>query len=149
MRYPDEVYGIYAKSHDITFVMKECFDDTGEPLSLEVTGFYYGEPNERDNKLFSGDLKADFAFDKYVNGPQFPVIPDKKPPAVTEMSDKARLFMYICDSKWSQLNEQERDHYFCTIGTIGFMEQVDDETGGFCLKSLTDDEFNAILSILQ
>jgi hypothetical protein len=78
MRYPDEVYGIYAKSHDITFVMKECFDDTGEPLSLEVVGFYYGEPNERDNKLFSGDLKADFAFDKYVNGPQFPVIPDNR-----------------------------------------------------------------------
>ena len=78
MRYPDEIYGIYAKSHDITFVMKECFDDTGEPLSLEVIGFYYGEPNERDNKLFSNDLKADFAFDKYVKGPQFPVIPDNR-----------------------------------------------------------------------
>jgi hypothetical protein len=78
MRYPDEIYGIYAKSHDITFVMKECFDDTGEPLSLEVIGFYYGEPNERDNKMFSGDLKADFALDKYVNGPQFPVIPDNR-----------------------------------------------------------------------
>ena len=78
MRYPNEIYGIYAKSHDITFVMKECFDDTGEPLSLEVIGFYYGEPNERDNLLFSNDLKADFAFDKYVNGPRFPIIPDNK-----------------------------------------------------------------------
>jgi hypothetical protein len=54
-----EVYGIYAPDHDITFVMEECFVN-GEPVSLEVKGFYYGEPTELDNKTFYGDLKADF-----------------------------------------------------------------------------------------
>lgn len=57
-----EVYGIYAAEHDITFVMEECFTDNGEPISLEVKGFYYGEPTELDNKTFYGDLKADFGY---------------------------------------------------------------------------------------
>lgn len=64
MRYTNKIYGIYSKEHDITFVMKEVFDSVGEPLSLEVVGFYYGEPNDRDNRLFCGDRKAEFAFDK-------------------------------------------------------------------------------------
>lgn len=54
-----EVYGIYAPDHDITFVMEECFTDDGELVSLEVKGFYYGEPTEHYNKIFYGDLKAD------------------------------------------------------------------------------------------
>lgn len=54
------VYGIYAPDHNITFVMEKYFTDNGEPISLEVKGFYYGEPTEFDNKTFYGDLKADF-----------------------------------------------------------------------------------------
>lgn len=56
-----EVYGMYAPAYDITFVMEEYFTDEGEPVSLEVKGFYYGEPTEHDNKTFYGDLKADFS----------------------------------------------------------------------------------------
>lgn len=55
------VYGIYAPDHDITFVMEEYFTDDGEPVSLEVKGFYFGEPTEIDNETFYGDLKADFS----------------------------------------------------------------------------------------
>lgn len=55
-----EVYGIYAPDHDITFVMEKRFTDDGEPVSLEVKGFYYGEPTENANRTFYGDLKADF-----------------------------------------------------------------------------------------
>lgn len=55
------VYGIYASSEDITFVMEEKFTDDGEPYSLEVKGFYYGEPTDTDNKLFYGDLIAKFS----------------------------------------------------------------------------------------
>lgn len=54
-----KVYGIYAPDHDITFVMEECFTN-GEPVSLEVKGFYFGEPTECDIETFYGDLKADF-----------------------------------------------------------------------------------------
>ena len=55
------VYGIYAPDYDITFVMEECCADDGEPISLEVKGFYYGEPTEHDNKTFYGDLIAHFS----------------------------------------------------------------------------------------
>ena len=55
-----EVYGMYAPSYDITFIMEEYFTDDGVPISLEVKGFYYGEPNEYCNKEYYGDLKADF-----------------------------------------------------------------------------------------
>ena len=55
-----EIYGVYASDHDITFVMEEKFTDDGEPYSLEVKGFYYGEPTEAYNKVFYGDLIAHF-----------------------------------------------------------------------------------------
>lgn len=55
-----EVYGMYAPNYDITFVMEEKFTDDDEPVSLEVKGFYYGEPNEYCNKTFYGDLIAHF-----------------------------------------------------------------------------------------
>lgn len=54
-----EVYGVYAPEHDLTFIMEETYNDDGEPVSLEVKGFYYGEPNDECNKTFYNDLKAD------------------------------------------------------------------------------------------
>jgi hypothetical protein len=62
-----EVYGIYTPDYDITFVMEEYFTDDGEPVSLEVKGFYYGEPTELDNKTFYGDLKAEFGGPEFTN----------------------------------------------------------------------------------
>lgn len=56
-----EVYGIYQKEYDLTFVMEEKFTDSGEPYTLEVKGFYYGEPDEEATKTFYGDLIARFA----------------------------------------------------------------------------------------
>ena len=53
------VYGVYAPDHDITFVMEEYFTDDGEPVSLEVKGFYYSEPDEHSNRTYYGDLKAE------------------------------------------------------------------------------------------
>ena len=29
-------------------------------LSCELKGFYYGEPNEKDTKIYYGKLKAEF-----------------------------------------------------------------------------------------
>ena len=55
-----KIYGIYAPSHDITFVMKETYDDDGNPEKLAVTGFYYGEPEDQSNLDFDGDLEAEF-----------------------------------------------------------------------------------------
>lgn len=55
-----KIYGVYAPSHDITFVMRETYDDDGTPLTLAVTGFYFGEPTEQDNQTFDGDPEARF-----------------------------------------------------------------------------------------
>jgi hypothetical protein len=41
--------------------MREEYDScTGEVVTLEVTGFYYGEPNPVDTKEFNGKRKATF-----------------------------------------------------------------------------------------
>ena len=55
-----EIYGIYSKEYDITFIMEEKFTDDDSPISLEVKGFYYGEPDDEANKTFYNDLKAEF-----------------------------------------------------------------------------------------
>lgn len=56
-----EVYGMYAPNYDITFIMEEYFTDEGMPISLEVKGFYYGTPDELNQKIFYSDLKAEFS----------------------------------------------------------------------------------------
>ena len=55
-----KIYGVYAPSHDITFVMRETYDDNGDPLTLAVTGFYFGEPDDQSNLDFDGDTEAEF-----------------------------------------------------------------------------------------
>ena len=49
------IYTIYAEHDDITFIMKK------EENSLEVIGFYFGEPNEKSTEEFAGKgVKAVF-----------------------------------------------------------------------------------------
>lgn len=55
-----ELYPVYAREHDITFIMEETYDEKGEPISTECVGFYYGEPTEKDTQFFKGKLKASF-----------------------------------------------------------------------------------------
>ena len=55
-----EIYTCYSENADITFIMEEITDDDGELISQEVKGFYYGEPDEENIKLFYGSLKAEF-----------------------------------------------------------------------------------------
>lgn len=54
-----EIYTTYAPDTDITFIMEDVWN--GEELvSMEVKGFYFGEPDEDGTKEFYGGLKAEF-----------------------------------------------------------------------------------------
>jgi hypothetical protein len=55
-----ELIGMYVPPQDITFIMKDTFNDDGELLTAEVTGFYHGEPTHEDNKLYNGKPKAEY-----------------------------------------------------------------------------------------
>ena len=55
-----ELYAVYAREYDMTFIMEETTDKKGECVSTEVVGFYYGEPTEADTKFFKGKRKAKF-----------------------------------------------------------------------------------------
>lgn len=60
-RLKSRIYSVYSEHEDLTFVMREEYDIcTGEVATLEVTGFYYGEPNPTDTKEFNGKRKATF-----------------------------------------------------------------------------------------
>ena len=56
------IYGTYAPSTDITFILRDTFNEKGECISTEVVGFVYG--NEEDNMEILmeniGGLKAEF-----------------------------------------------------------------------------------------
>ena len=57
----NNVYEIYSKDHNITFIMEDIYDEEYEYLlSTSVKGFYYGEPDEELTAKYYGDLKADF-----------------------------------------------------------------------------------------
>ncbi|WP_037329980.1 hypothetical protein [Anaerovibrio lipolyticus] len=49
-----EVYTLYSKEGDITFIMEDKKNMTS------VVGFYYGDPDEEATKIFRGKLTAEF-----------------------------------------------------------------------------------------
>jgi hypothetical protein len=60
-RYESRLYPVYCEHEDLTFVMREEYDScTGEVVTLEVTGFYYGRPDSSSTKEFNGKRKATF-----------------------------------------------------------------------------------------
>ena len=54
------IFDTYAPGTDMTFIMREVYEENGDPISVEVVGFYYGQPNEELTKEFTGKLKANF-----------------------------------------------------------------------------------------
>ena len=54
------VYGSYNRNDDVTVIMEEIYSPDGEPISIEIKGFYHGEPDEESNKAFYGKLKATY-----------------------------------------------------------------------------------------
>lgn len=56
----EDVYNIYSSEGDMTFIMKDTYDEDGELLSTECIGWYYGEPTAEDNITFAGKLKAEY-----------------------------------------------------------------------------------------
>ncbi len=54
----EEIYTAYANRNDITFIMKDTFDESGELRQTECIGWYYGEPDDLANKTFSDSLVA-------------------------------------------------------------------------------------------
>lgn len=56
----EEIYTAYSAEADITFIMKDTLDENGHPYRTEVIGFYYGEPDEENTRIFMGDLIAEY-----------------------------------------------------------------------------------------
>lgn len=55
-----EIRAVYAANEDMTFILKETTNPEGDPISTEVVGFYYGEPDDESTKHFIGKLKAEY-----------------------------------------------------------------------------------------
>lgn len=54
-----KIEAYYSNEADITFIMRETSNENG-PVSTEVVGFYFGEPDEESTQRFIGKLKAEF-----------------------------------------------------------------------------------------
>ena len=55
-----EIVATYAPDTDITFILREEYEENGDPISTEVVGFYYGKPDEKLTNEFNGKVKANF-----------------------------------------------------------------------------------------
>lgn len=55
-----EIRTEYSASGDMTFILRETTSAEGDPISTEVVGFYYGEPNELETRHYIGRLKAEY-----------------------------------------------------------------------------------------
>lgn len=53
-----ETYAAYSENYDMTFIVKETTTNDNKIL-VEVTGFYYGEPNDDCTRIFNGKRVAE------------------------------------------------------------------------------------------
>ena len=55
-----EIYGMYCKEYDMTFIVEDKYSADGQKLSTKVVGLYYGKPDEVSNQLFYGETEIDY-----------------------------------------------------------------------------------------
>lgn len=56
--YKKVVYGCYSSEADATFIMSDIIEKaTNLCISIEVTGFYFGEPEFEYTEKYNGKLK--------------------------------------------------------------------------------------------
>ena len=68
---------VYAKNEDMTFIVVDEIDEsTGEVLSTEVTGFYFGEPYDEATETFDGKPKA--VYSENTVEEEFPEVNDNE-----------------------------------------------------------------------
>ena len=48
----------YAPAHDMTFIRRDTYNTDGDLVSMEVVGFYCGEPNDKNTEQYTGEVKA-------------------------------------------------------------------------------------------
>lgn len=65
------IYDVYSREGDMTFIMKDTYDADGEPISTECVGWYHGEPDDESTEIFTGKLKAEYLMDKEKDEPIF------------------------------------------------------------------------------
>ena len=55
-----EIYGMYCKEYDMTFVIEDRYSTDGQILSTRVVGLYHGEPEDELNLKFYGETEIDY-----------------------------------------------------------------------------------------
>ena len=55
-----EIIVSYSVETDMTFILEEIYNDEGETISVEIKGFYFGQPEEQATNDFYGKLKVEF-----------------------------------------------------------------------------------------
>lgn len=56
----EKIFTVYAESNDMTFIMKETLNIEEDIKTLEVVGFYHGEPNDEYTQINIGFLRSEF-----------------------------------------------------------------------------------------
>ena len=56
----ETIYTPYSPEYDMTFIVRDIWDENENIKSTEVIGFYYGEPDETATAEFKNKLKAEY-----------------------------------------------------------------------------------------
>ena len=53
------IYTVYSEEADMIFIMKDTLEGKSI-ISIEVVGFYWGEPNKEATQGYYGSLKVEY-----------------------------------------------------------------------------------------
>lgn len=58
----EKIWTAYSKDTDVTTIfLSKCLDkECMEVKTVEVVGFYFGEPDEASTTMYTGELRADY-----------------------------------------------------------------------------------------
>lgn len=130
---------VYSHESDMTFiVVDEIIDSTGEVLSTEVTGFYFGKPDDESTEVFDGKPKACYYDDPDRSEFTGDVVDDEDSHRPEALDTMRRLII----KAGGVIDKEFRDEFHCycngysydtmsfTTSEIMTMNEVDIASGG-------------------
>ena len=54
------IHTAFDPHYDMSFIFRDVENESGDLVSTEVIGFYFGEPSEELTAFYAGKLKAEY-----------------------------------------------------------------------------------------
>lgn len=131
----------YCEKDDMTFIMRDSYDEKGNLVKQAVIGWYYGEPDEKYTRVYSNDLIANYSSDDHYlrggNRGKDSVVEEKETPKLKKIAPMSLSEVIAMVEDWLDFNtynyaiykiENNDDQYKISFKEFSPFDTVDCDT---------------------